>query len=451
MKKLFEAELKNNSGIPDKYFEKLVQRGRALYGHGPTFNDQVEFQNTFFALLAVQNGHEDELTEIGRDIIMKHYGDILDRVKLDIEIVKPGDEEQVEMAMETIQPPEVETEDEDITHLKEDIDKRKMLNVLMQGEAQNIHDLLYFEKDRLDAINPNLLRLDLALIKKDILLHWNDNLDLQTAMEATYKYANIVKVTWSEEDMSKKKELKKPKPYDPNEKNEDEEEKHERPTIKVRALMLSGLVHETVKGIYELIAHRGIEIEDEEDREKMKRVMSQTDTLENEKEDIQFGSFVAADVRDFVNKVLDEIPGADKVSNMREFVFGHLAEIPAKEFNVIIKGVLGKDEKTTKELKENIKLLVRQVKGETAEFHAYKSEKELPKAALQQPERIGKPELAAEEKPEKKKKKWVEYGQGELKYMLDQAIDKKDWALVKEIQPWIKESTIVKTKISISE
>jgi len=446
MKKLFEAELKNNSGIPDKYFEKLVQRGRALYGRGPTFNDQVEFQNYFFALLAAQNGHEDELTEIGRDIIMKNYGEILHNIKLDIEIVKPGDEEQVKMAMETAEPPvfpEVETEEEDITNLKPDIDKRKMLNVLMQGESQNIHDLLYFEKDRIDDINPDLLRLDLALIKKDILLHWDDNLDLQSAMEASYKYANVVKVTWPEEDLSKKK-LEKIKPYDPNEKDE-EEEKHEGPTIIVRALMLSGLVHETVKGIYELIAERGIE----EDAEKMKRVLSQTDTLENEKEDIQFGSFVAADVRDFVNKVLDSIPGADKVSNMREFVFGHLAEIPAKEFCAVMKGILGKDEAATKELKENIKLLVRQVKGETAEFHAYKAEPTPPlKASQETPPQI-RPET--EEKPEKKKKKWVEYGQGELKYMLDQAIDKKDWELVKEIQPWIKESLIVKTQININE
>ena len=338
MKKLFEAELKNNSGLPDNYFRKLVERGRALYGHGPTFNDQREFQNTFFALLAVQNGHEEELTEIGKDIIMKHYGNILDNVILDIKVIKPGDPKQIEMAENTAKPPKVEYED--ITHLRDEIDKRKMLNVLMQGESQNVHDLLYFEKDRLDYIDPNLLRLDLALIKKDILLHWNDDLDLQASMEQMYQFANVMEI-----DAQNNPQKEKPKPdegnlkqtpYKPGKEDEDEEEgETAKNVIRVRALMLSGLVHETVKGIYELIAtvqQDAVEGDTEEEKiENIEKIMQQTDNLENEQEDIQFGSFVASDVRDFVNKILDTIPGTDKISNMKEFVFGHLAAMPAKE------------------------------------------------------------------------------------------------------------------------
>jgi hypothetical protein len=439
---LFEAELKNNSGIPDKYFEKLVQRGRALYGRGPVARDHQEFANYVYALFAIQNGHEDELTEIGKDIIMKHYGSILHDVKLDIKIIKPGDPEQVELAQEMISPPQVEVEEEDITNLKDEIDKRKILNVVMQGESQNIHDLLYFEKDRLDDINPDLLKLDLALIKKDIFLHWDDNLDLQAAMEQIYTYTNVVKVTWPEEEKTEKmpepdQDNLKSKPYKPGQEEDDKEEKKSgNPTIVVRALMLSGLIHETVKGIYELIAARGIG----EDEEKFKRVLSQTDTLENEQEDLQFGSFVAADLRDFVNKATEGILGAD-MPNIREFVFGHLAEMPAKEFLIIMKGILANDADTMKEMKQIINLLVKQIKNETAEFHAYQPEKRI--QIPETPPQIKKSEVKKEEKPEKKKKKWVEYGQGELKYMLDQAIDNKNWDLVKEIQPWIKESLVM--------
>jgi len=441
MKKIYEAELKNNTGIPDGYFKKLVERGRALYGHGPTGRDNSEMAQMMFAMFSIVRGHEDELTEIGKRVIMEQYGDILDGVTLDLKIVNPGDKEQVELAMETTQPPEIETEDEDITHLRKDIDKRKMLNVLIQGESQNIHDLLYMVKDEMDAIDPDLFRLDLGVIKKDILLHWNDHLDLQRAMEQTYQYANIVKVTWPKEDYSKKKEIKKPKDWKPDDDEEEEESGSEGPTITVRALMLSGLLHETVKGIYELIAAKGIE----DDPEKMKRVMSQTDTLGNEKEDIQFGSFVASDLRNFVNKAIESVSGASSVKNMREFVFGYLAELPADEFVEKMKGILEDTPEALQDMKITIKLLTQQIKGETAEWHASQQSEYTPKPMPIQ----HTPQISKEPEILKKQKKYVEMSQGELNNLLNKALDTKDWPTATEIQKYIREELLVKPFIKL--
>lgn len=441
------AKLINNTGIPDNYYKKLVERGRALYGRGPTMADQNEMAQMMFAMFSAVQGNEEELTEIGRQVIMDQYGDILDGVTLDLKIVNPGDDEQVKMAKQTTKPPEVKVEKEDITHLTPDIDKRKLLNVLMQGESQNIHDLLYMVKDQMDAIDPALFRLDLGVIKKDILLHWNDNLDLHRAMQGSYQYANIVEVIWPPDTDPKEWT---PEGDDDDEGEGEEESGSEGPTIKVRALMLSGLLHETVKGIYELIAAQGIE----DDPEKMKRVMSQTDDLTNEKEDIQFGSFVAADLRDFVNSALEKIPAASKIKNMREFVFGWLAQLPAEEFLTTMKAILGNEESAKKDMESTIKLLVKQITQETADYERsfndpiYNEPKE---PMIQKP---SKPTAQAptiqhepqEEKP-KKKKNYSEYSQGELNNMVNKAIDDNDWELAREIAKYLKESLIVRRSI----
>lgn len=439
MKKLFEAKLINNTGIPDGYYAKLVQRGRELYGRGPTMGDQVEMAQMTMAMLGAVRGHEDELTEIGKNIIMQQYGEILDGVTLDIKIVRPGDPVQMKMAMDTTKPPQIRTKEEDITHLSKDIDKRKLLNVLMQGESQNIHDLLYMVKDEMDAINPALFRLDLGVIKKDILLHWDDNLDLQSSMEQSYQYANIVEVIWPPDTDPKQWQ---PGDDDDEPDEDEEEEEREGPTIKVRALMLSGLLHETVKGIYELIAAQGIE----DDPEKMKRIMSQTDNLENEKEDIQFGSFVASDLRDFVNKAMEGIPQAEKIKNMREFVFGWLAQLPTEEFLEKMKGILGNTPEALADMKTTIKLLAKQISAETQEFYSYKEE---PEYEIPAPAPIKPKEMPKEPEAPKKQKPLSSYSQGELNNMLNQAIDDKDWERAKEIQKHIRESEIVKTSIKL--
>lgn len=439
------AKLINNTGIPDGYYQKLVERGRALYGRGPTARDQSEMAQMMFAMFSAVQGNEEELTEIGRNIIMQEYGDILDGVTLDLKIINPGDEEQIKMAKKTTKPPEVKIEKEDITHLTPDIDKRKLLNVLMQGESQNIHDLLYMVKDQMDAIDPALFRLDLGVIKKDILLHWNDQLDLQGAMEGSYQYANIVEVKWPPDT-----DPTEWSPDDDDEEGEEGEEGNgEGPTIKVRALMLSGLLHETVKGIYELIAAQGIE----EDVEKMKRVMSQTDNLTNEKEDIQFGSFVAADLRDFVNKAIENVPQAAKIKNMREFIFGWLAQLPAEEFIEKMKGILANDPLALKDMESNIKLLSKEISQQTSDYEKSEIKYGIEPEEYEEPEAppapripIAKPE--PKEEP-KKQKKFSEYSQGELNNMINKAIDDNDWDLAREIQKHIRESKKIKTSLKL--
>ena len=107
------------------------------------------------------------------------------------------------------------------------------------------------------------------------------------------------------------------------------------PTIKVRALDFVMIIHETVKGIYQLIASHSIP----ESEEAEKKIVKYTETVDDELEDLRYGPYIAKDIRDFINKN----PKANKVKNVREFVYGELCQLPPKEFSELIKGDITRD------------------------------------------------------------------------------------------------------------
>ena len=228
---LFEANIKDT--LPEDYLKNIEEKSIKMFGSGPQRNDFMNAMRLTQDIMIKQQGHLEELTEIGKQIILDHYGSILDGVELDIKIVLPDDSEKMEMVQKAINKPEKEEKDDDDENDEDDedneinynsdfdientfelpeesISKRKILNNIMQGEAQNVHSMMFAAKDKVDAIDPRLLQDYTEFLNINRKFDWDPNKpDLSDMMEEMPEMANMSEIDWKK---SNKKRHTKPKP-----------------------------------------------------------------------------------------------------------------------------------------------------------------------------------------------------------------------------------------------
>lgn len=341
---IFEANIRDNKGIPQYYIDDIDQKGKEKYSDG--FDPMKTMQLMHKITNSIQ-GKEEELVDAVKEIIIEQYGSILDGVDLDLKIVKPNDSEKREMTNKFVNTPydakfqlDVELEEEGKEVQVEadinEIDKRKILNALMQGEALNVHSLLHNNKEKLNSIVPNIVEDSLELIKLNHPLYWDENMPKMHELGDMPTPPNMNPM-----DMANAMEVEYNQSQD-----EESEENNIKPSIKVRALDVVMIIHETVKGIYELIMANALPNEDDSELKKTmyRKVIAETDTLKDEHEDIMYGEFIAADLRDYIYRFLDEhYPNSLDIPNIREFVYGGLASLEANKFLDFMKKVLTED------------------------------------------------------------------------------------------------------------
>lgn len=437
---LFEADIKDNSGIPSDYIEDVEKKGREAFGYtGPSHQEMGQMMQAMQNIMRIQNGKEDELTEIGKAIVIEQYGGILDDVKLDIKIVKPDDEEKMEM-VQKMQNQDEEDEDDNDDGIQsddieipdnftdqEEVDKRKILNNIMQGEAQNVHSLMFLKKDDIDAINPDIMDFYKTLLDTNRKFDWFDEANLEEMVKQHPEMANAEEVEW-----------------------EEDEEGNSTPVIKVRALDLPMLLHETIKGIYELIMANAIP----ENAEIARKVMEETDSLDNEKQDIKFGPFIAADIRDFLTGYMERNHKNDiTLANIKEFIYGRIVTLEKGIFLELIYDMLSGDIKNADKIIKEHKIVSESIldaKGEDEEDAGYQDsyqeetyddvadedgELDSEIADIMGSSKVEEPK--AEEPVDDKAKrsdKLLDMGKTRLNSEMNKAIDAEDWEYAKEVQ-----------------
>lgn len=319
---LFEAaDIKKTKGLPKEYLDEIDRIAEETYGtSGPSMQDKMNVGRLMHTMFGSQIGNEDKLTEIGKKIIMDEYGDILDGVKLDIKIVPPHDKEKREM-FQKIKSDEKNLKDveaqKDNTELENEVHKRKILNNLLQGEAQNIQNLMFYAKDKIDKINPNLLNAYVEFFKINKKEDWKKGQNLRAAIEQQPDFANMVDTYY-----------------------EDGEDGEDVPVIKVRALDLPMLLHETIKGVYDLIMAHAIP----DDIDLASKIKKETHSIENEQEDVKYGPYIAADIRDYILGYVDrKFSTKTDIKNLREFIYARLSMLKADIFVDLIEFILLKE------------------------------------------------------------------------------------------------------------
>jgi len=369
-----------------------------------------------------------QLQDLAKEVIMSQYADVLNNVDLDIKLVP-----SVMAAMPEItqQPPtapereqrreseniederpkdefkkEEETKDKKKSFLdnllggkkkeepkkkenflktieyKQKIDKAKLINNIIQGEAKNTKNILHSEevKEGLRRIfgrqSDEIFRTWDQITKVADKLDWAWDIEskAQAMAGAPEHMAGAVKVDWpeAEEAQAQEQDEEGLKPDVSPEKWKDsaksaedilkkieqgediDDQKEEisellsngNPRIFAVGIDFPMLLHETVKGIYELIAAAYLPSQDASKSEisKAKVVKMGTSTFEDEAEDFRYGPYIASALRDFVNSC----PGVDRYPNMREFVFGRMVLLPEGEFLDLMKGIFQKTDKDKK-------------------------------------------------------------------------------------------------------
>ena len=331
------------------------------------------------------------LEQLAEDTVLELYGDILDGVILDIKLVRRGNVamEIPEMQQVPQQPPTQQRDQwlDDI-ELAKKIDKQKLINNVIQGEGLNTKNVLHNDIIKYglqDIFGPQSTRIfniwdEISKIaaKMDWLIPIPDKAGAMT--QRPEGMAGAVHVTWEEqveeeesqdEDETQEEREKREQEESENiakqagkapdmSSNDDEEESEFSkftPKIKVRAVDFPMLLHEAIKGIYELVGAISLPGEEssEEEKKDAETVLQNVTSMSDEAEDFRYGPFIAGYLRDAVN----ECRGIDNYDAMRAHVFGRLCEMDATQFLSIMKKILDPNQSAKSELE----IIVNEING----------------------------------------------------------------------------------------
>jgi hypothetical protein len=536
-----EAKIHGNIGSPEDFLkgiETKAQRELGVRMDNP--NDEHRFKGELDGLIQTSrrlmfggltptqiSERVTQLQDLATQVIMHEYSDILNNVDLEIRLVPSVVDVMPEIGQQTPTVPEreqrreaqnigeeekEEEKEEEVKdkkksfldnllggskkepkkkenflktiEYKQKIDKAKLINNIIQGEAKNTKNILHTEevKEGLRRIfgrqSDEVLRIWDSITKTADKLDWAWDIESKAKVMSDIPggMAGAVKVEWPEVENPKSEKddsseyaediLKKIEQGD--DLNDQKEEISEllstgNPRIFAVGVDFPMLLHEAVKGIYELIAAAYLPSQEASKSEisKAKVVKMGTSTFEDEAEDFRYGPYIAAALRDFVNSC----PGVDRYPNMREFVFGKMVLLPEVEFLDLMKGIFQKTDKAKKTITDIISDISAEIReweiegidepksllsdvpsydDEDDNFAAPGSEEEdeISKLIRQtQQEPTAEEEKEIKDMSDKEVKSFVStLSKRQLQEIIDVAIDSGDSATLNKIGPYMKES-----------
>lgn len=451
---LNEASLKGNLGIPGesedgsgKYLSDVERRAEERLNqlrrtHGAEIG---RFMGMVGESRRLQEPYKKELEVIAKDAILSLYTDILDGVNLDIKFAKKG---EIKNTMEkTPEEPEEELEKLKDKGIINAIQMRKIGNNIGQGEAKSVKKALNLPETR-DAILNLMGQADgkkyIELLNKITEIadyfDWAIPAEVQQEMWKSNKdgFAGSAEVSWDEkkEDSDKEKELEDfLKSLENGDMEEAESDLSNLTGVSViaRGNDFAMLLHEAIKGIWQLILANNIP----SDEETAETVIMNTDTLLDELEDLRYGPYIAADLREFINSFKE----SREIENLKERVAGELMIMePAKFlelFRNILNGFVMGDAKSLDIAKKETQAIIDSIKDELNKY-------DLSKAGIET--YSDEPEEVETEDEVKDDNYYANLSKRELEKEIDAALDAGDFEKVKMLSKFVNES--VKIKIS---
>jgi hypothetical protein len=231
----------------------------------------------------IERGYEDVLSELAKDVVYETYPYLesnKDIIEIDAKIVSQG---EVQDALKSDDPDEEDIDDLDqneIENIMDDMKKRRIINSITQGGAISSKTAHYLKQEYLDVIGDNLSDKyrDINQASLDMI----DFIVSQGKQNAQKMGGNKEASVGAESvfyDFEKEKWI-----------------------IKARAINFAVLVHEIVKGMYEIIGLFGFN-----DLERGEKVVSRVDKLKNEPEDLAYGQLISKNLFDLINKLESNI------------------------------------------------------------------------------------------------------------------------------------------------
>ena len=287
---------------------------RQMLGNKDLMQTLMRSQKVLNEIVEAEKDYRDELEMVAAQMVTDAYP-IIDyaNIKIDGKIVGMGDM--------NIQPPPPQDDpaspdfgEDDPEKLKA---KRRIINGITQGASiRGAFGFMLF-KEYLDQLNPELVQKYNEILK--LVFGIYDDPDAIAMMLAMLGQGK--KIQGGESEME----------YD---------EENEQFVIKAKAICFPMLVHEIVKGLYEIVGTEGFGA----DKEKNQAIVGAVDKLEHEPEDLRYGKFIYDAISDLYNQSDIDDP------RVRELFFASLYKLPDSEFfpfvENAINGELTSDQKS---------------------------------------------------------------------------------------------------------
>ena len=288
------ALLKNKSG------ESL----RQMLGSKDLMTVMRQSQTVLNEIIQAEDGYRDELEMVATQMVTDAYP-IIDyaNIKIDAKIVNLND-------LDIPNPPEGEDPaspdfgEDDEEKMKA---KRRIINGITQGASiRGAFGFMLF-KEYIDNINSELVQKYNEILKLAFGIYDDEN---AIAMMLA-ALAQGQKMQGGESEME----------YD---------EEAQQFVIKAKAICFPMLVHEIVKGLYEIVGTEGFG----SDKEKNQAIVGAVDKLSNEPRDLQYGKFIY----DAISKIYNDSNIDDP--RVRELFFAELYKTPDDEFFPFIENAI---------------------------------------------------------------------------------------------------------------
>jgi len=279
---------------------KSGQSLRQMLGDKNLMQALVKSKAILDEIIQAEDGYRDELEMVAAQMVTDAYP-IIDyaNIKIDAKIVGMGD-----LNIQSGEDGEVSI---DNTPAEAEKAKRRIINGITQGASiRGAFGFMLF-REYIDQINPDLVNKYSEILKLAFGIYDDEN---AIAMMLA-ALAQGQKMQGGESEME----------YD---------EENEQFVIKAKAICFPMLVHEIVKGLYEIVGTKGFG----PDREKNQAIVGAVDKLSNEPRDLQYGKFIY----DAISALYNESDVDDP--RVRELFFAEVYKLIDDEFFPFIENAI---------------------------------------------------------------------------------------------------------------
>lgn len=189
----------------------------------------------------------------------------------------------------------------------DEVAKRRLLNAMIQGSSKKGHYMFELINNRLNDIDPTIIRKYGILMSVNDILYW--------------LFPDEMMMSGGGGGFAGKEEVNKE--TDP-------------PTVIARGVFFPVLVHELIKGIMEVLATKGLP----DDPRSAEMVMGVADTLPSEIWDLRFGPIIW---EKFLQSYPDRLFDEDKI-HLQNYLFSRFSALSSDEFFKLVKMILKGDQ-----------------------------------------------------------------------------------------------------------
>jgi hypothetical protein len=313
-------------------FKEIVNKVKRYHGiQNISPNMMREMFQIMGQVSQIESRHKEALEQLAIDIVSEEF-DIPDQM-LEATLSPPGtdlgfndseeEEEDEQDYGSDFETPKQPKSAQRMEELEMEVDKRRVINALMQGAAKKGHYIFHMVADELDSIDPRLMGLYGKLMSLADFQYW---VIPDTTM--TGQAGGVEKIEWRKAE----------KPEDSDEEEEMEkinvEEGDEIPVVVAKAWIFPLLVHELIKGALELAAIEWAE--GHLDFDEQKEVIQRADTPEGEIWGMRLGPGMW-------EKFLDCL--GNENYDIKQWLFRELTKLPAQQFHEFMREILSGSQK----------------------------------------------------------------------------------------------------------